>query len=158
MSFTDDDLENSGLDFEGSRASFWKVQGRIFQTSRTCSVSFFESIPQRIPAVSKNAKNNRQGQKMPKRPQISRMPKMQRTHTMLQTQTNEFHHARPILSQWPGHKKGGRRWSPPGGFQLNKKSRLNFGTFSIPFWIILSRVFHLIYPNCLGRSKMQKYR
>jgi len=48
--------------------------------------------------------------KMPK------MPKMQGMLTMLQTQMNEFNHTKPFLSQRPGHKKGGRRWSPPGGY------------------------------------------
>ena len=37
-------------------------------------------------------------------------------------------------------------------------SRLNFGTFSIPFWIILSREFHWIHPKFLGRSKFEENR
>ena len=47
------------------------------------------------------------------------MPEMQKRPTMPQTQTNEFNHARLILSQWSGHKRGGGG-APPRGVTIRR--------------------------------------
>ena len=58
---------------------------------------------------SKNPSNKQECAKLQKMTENAKNAKMP---TMPQRQTNEFNHARLILSQWSGHKKGGRRCSP----------------------------------------------
>ena len=121
MSFKNDGLEGSGLDFGGPRARYWRVWGLFFETFASFLTCCLEDVPPIFPPEipphvgrADAPKKMRICRVTERLPRIARLPH-------LKTQTPRTPRTPRVKSSTTTaeNKRVGRRWSPPGGFQLN---------------------------------------
>ena len=90
---------------------FGRLQGSILEPPELDFNDFWHILGRCLPS-----KSSKKCLLKSKRPEMPKMLKRLRRPTFFKGQTPRVRPQRKILPQGPGHKKGGRRWSPPGGY------------------------------------------
>ena len=120
MSFKNNVLEGSGLDFGGPRARYWRVWGLFFETFANFLTCCLEDVPPIFPPEipphvgrADAPKKMRICRVTERLPRIARLPH-------LKTQTPRTPRTPRVKSSTTTaeNKRVGRRWSPPGGLQF----------------------------------------
>ena len=122
MSFKNNVLEGSGLDFGGPRARYWRVWGLFFETFASFLTCCLEDVPPIFPPEipphvgrADAPKKVRICRVTERQPRIARLPhlKIQTPRTPRTSRTPRVKSSTTTAE----NKRVGRRWSPPGGLQ-----------------------------------------
>ena len=119
MSFKNNVLEGSGLDFGGPRARFWRVWRRFFKIFGNFFACCFQDVPPVLPPEipphvgrADAPKKMRICRVTERLPRIARLPHL-KTQTPRTPRTPRVKSSTTMAE----NKRVGRRWSPPGGLQ-----------------------------------------